>query len=358
VPVKWLVLWLVAALALVACEKSQSAKDGMQALCDAQFTNATPAEYKVLMDKWVKDHVRNAEIRDLYAAADKAPTPVHRRALLVDAAKKYNIVDCGLTRETFNDKLAAVTGPGIEPLEDGGAVVVVTQTGIVIDGKSVASVQNGDVDPADKEGGALGVKISRVSAFVANLPNKDKRVLIAMDKTLPYKLLVEVIFSVKSAGIRDFGVVATKDGSEVMLPITLPDKARSAVAVVGDPDSDDGMVVAVGKPPPDGMPLQMIVTVTKKGELQLWSISGQEGTLRDPKLVLPAANAGPQLQAALSEIVARRFAAKRPERDRSLVFMADGAVPMQTVLETLSYVRRSPQRAELFPDVQLSSGFE
>src|SRR5690349_24038303 len=37
--------------------------------------------------------------------------------------------------------------------------VVLTTSGIVIEGKTVAAVANGDVDSAEKEGGSLGVKI-------------------------------------------------------------------------------------------------------------------------------------------------------------------------------------------------------
>ena len=353
-PVKWLVL----AIVLAACEKSQSAKDGMQALCDAQFMNATPAEHRVLMDKWVKDHVRNAQIRDLYAAVQGVPADV-RRAKLREEARKLSIEDCAIARDSFHDHLPTVTGPGIENVEEGGPMIVVTTSGIVVDGRSIASISNGAVDPADLEGGALGVKIARLAAYFQNLPNRDKRVLIAMDKTLPYRLLYQILYSVKTTGAPSFGVIGTKDGSEVMLPLTLPDKARSAVAVVGQPDGDDGMVVAIDSPPPANMPLQMIVTVTSLGELRLWSISALEGSIKEPKLMRAVKDAGPEVQAALAEIVARRFTGKpRSERDRQIIAMFDANVPMQTVLEALANLRRTQQGTELFPDVLLSSGFE
>src|SRR5688500_18678734 len=45
------------------------------------------------------------------------------------------------------------------------AIVVVASTGA----KHVVAVTNGQIDPAEKEGGALGVKIPRLTNFLANL---------------------------------------------------------------------------------------------------------------------------------------------------------------------------------------------
>src|SRR5882724_2249148 len=42
-------------------------------------------------------------------------------------------------------------------------VVVATKTGIVFEGKSITRLDHGYFDPADKEGGAMGVKIERLA---------------------------------------------------------------------------------------------------------------------------------------------------------------------------------------------------
>ena len=105
------------------------------------------------------------------------------------------------------------------------AIVVVAATGA----KHVVAVTNGQIDPAEKEGGALGVKIPRLTNFLANLrtlqmqtaqaqpgydPNKapPPELMIIADRTTPYRLLVEVMFSAKQkeAGFKHFRLIVQK----------------------------------------------------------------------------------------------------------------------------------------------------
>jgi biopolymer transport protein ExbD len=105
------------------------------------------------------------------------------------------------------------------------AIVVVASTGA----KNVVAVNNGQVDPADKEGGALGVKIPALTNFLANLralqlqkaqsepgydPSKapPPELMIVADRTTPYRLLVEVMFSAKQkeAGFKHFRLIVQK----------------------------------------------------------------------------------------------------------------------------------------------------
>jgi biopolymer transport protein ExbD len=123
-----------------------------------------------------------------------------------------------------------------EPMPETTGEVIITTTGIVVfDGKdafSIVAVRNGDVDPSEKEGGALGVKIPKLTQFLGNfrqaqeaaLKNRGKEapipeLMIIADRTTPYRLLVQVIFSAKQkeAGYKRFRLIVTKHA-----PITAP----------------------------------------------------------------------------------------------------------------------------------------
>src|SRR5687768_18296566 len=45
-----------------------------------------------------------------------------------------------------------------DALPEGAATLIITKTGIVVEGKPIVSVSNGSVDAAAKEGGSLGIK--------------------------------------------------------------------------------------------------------------------------------------------------------------------------------------------------------
>jgi hypothetical protein len=111
--------------------------------------------------------------------------------------------------------------------------VIITRNGIVVsagkEAKSIASVSNGDVDPAEKEGGATGVKIPRLTNFLSALHHEEDaarqrqvgsgpstapvpELLIIADRTTPYRLLIEVLFSAKQkeAGYKHFRLIVQK----------------------------------------------------------------------------------------------------------------------------------------------------
>jgi biopolymer transport protein ExbD len=120
-----------------------------------------------------------------------------------------------------------------DDLPEGSSTVIVTRTGIVVsagkEAKSIVSVSNGDVDPAEKEGGANGVKIPRLTNFLAALHHEEDsarqrqpgfdpstapapELLIIADRTTPYRLLIEVLFSAKQkeAGYKHFRLIVQK----------------------------------------------------------------------------------------------------------------------------------------------------
>jgi biopolymer transport protein ExbD len=113
-----------------------------------------------------------------------------------------------------------------DELKEDTATLIITPVAVVVEGKSIVTIRDGDVDPADKEGGSLGVKIPKLSNFLAALhaqqlakmaqadPNNKElpELLIIADRTTPYRLLVEVMFSAKQkeAGYKRFRLIVQK----------------------------------------------------------------------------------------------------------------------------------------------------
>lgn len=116
-----------------------------------------------------------------------------------------------------------------DDLPEGAATLIISKSGIVVEGESIVAVSNGQVDPAEKEGGIQGIKIPRLTNFLAKLhelqlaalrakpdhdPAKEKppEILIIADRTTPYRLLMEVMYSAKQkeAGYKVFRMIVQK----------------------------------------------------------------------------------------------------------------------------------------------------
>ncbi len=120
-----------------------------------------------------------------------------------------------------------------DELPDGASTVIITRTGVVVtagrEAKSIVSVANGDVDSAEKEGGSNGIKIPRLTNFLAALHHEEDaararqpgydpasappaELMIIADRTTPYRLLLEVLFSAKQkeAGYKHFRLIVQK----------------------------------------------------------------------------------------------------------------------------------------------------
>tara|TARA_R110002096_G_scaffold77896_6_gene183253 strand:+ start:16217 stop:16909 length:693 start_codon:yes stop_codon:yes gene_type:complete len=120
---------------------------------------------------------------------------------------------------------------------------------------------------------------------------------------------------------------------------TLPDHAAASTKPSVDPQKK-----------PDEQPLQLMVSVTKN-RMILWSVSGLEGTLKEPKMsagLLPPENASDapsfeydKLNQALLEIATRRWAGKpRPVDTYEILLQADGDIPYETVITVMDHMRR------------------
>jgi biopolymer transport protein ExbD len=108
--------------------------------------------------------------------------------------------------------------------------IIITTTGIVaFDGTTalqIVSVTNGDVDASEKDQGALGVRIPKLTNYLGNFRAQQEaslkqqgqpipdppEIMVIADRTTPYRLLVSVIASAKdkAAGYKRFRLIVTK----------------------------------------------------------------------------------------------------------------------------------------------------
>ncbi len=148
----------------------------------------------------------------------------------------------------------------------------------------------------------------------------------------------------------------------VQINTTLPDKGPSASTVTKPPPAN-----------PDELPLNLVVSITRDRVL-IWSITGVEGTLQQPKASFqrtgrdgeacdgaemcesnlcdasqrckPGVDAPAPvfdyraLNAALFEIASRRYAGKaRPASTYQIRLMADGQIPYSTIVSIMGAMR-------------------
>ena len=113
-----------------------------------------------------------------------------------------------------------------QPLLDPVSTLIITTGAILVEGVEIVSVTNGDVDASQKEGGADGRKIPKLTSFLGNLrglQNQQLRdegkpvptvpeLMIVADRSIPYGLLVSVMFSAKQkeAGYKRFRLIVQK----------------------------------------------------------------------------------------------------------------------------------------------------
>lgn len=121
-----------------------------------------------------------------------------------------------------------------DELPEDATTLVITKTGVVVasttGSQTVVTIANGQIDPAAKEGGALGVKIPRLTSFLSTLRAKQieakktedptfdpakappPELMIVADRTTPYRTLIEVMFSAKQkeAGFKRFRLIVQK----------------------------------------------------------------------------------------------------------------------------------------------------
>jgi hypothetical protein len=105
-----------------------------------------------------------------------------------------------------------------------------------------------------------------------------------------------------------------------------------------------------------------VLSVTPTRAL-LWSISGLEGTLAEPRLELTPAAGGAWLSTVrdtLADIANRRWGGGRPRPDaqKTIIVMVDTSLATSDLVAAIAAVRNDAKGLPLFPDVMLSTGFE
>lgn len=124
------------------------------------------------------------------------------------------------------------------------------------------------------------------------------------------------------------------------LNTTLPDRGPSQASMADqEPDKK-----------PEDQPIKLVVSVTKQTIL-VWSITGKEGTLKEPKATIPrVADVGKEkpipaydykaLNEALREVATRRWKDKpRAMLHYQAILMADGDMPYGTIIATMDAMR-------------------
>jgi hypothetical protein len=222
--------------------------------------------------------------------------------------------------------LPEVAGPGVQPAPTTGPRITISKREVLLDDHVLVPVVDGALDSSVIVRNGV---VSEIVAYVTPLDPKP-RAVVQIERTLPCKLVDTVLRSVAAGGVHDFGLAATQQGSNVIVPLSLPaDPANAPLPELRDP-------------PALGMTL--VVTRTR---VKLWSTSGLEGTEQSPKLDRPLDGNFAELTKTLEAIVARRFTKARLADDKVIVVAIDEGQSAQVLLDSLAAV------AAQFPDIHL-----
>lgn len=113
-----------------------------------------------------------------------------------------------------------------EPMPEAASIIIISPEAISVEDQQIVAVRNGDVDPSQKEGGTYGVGIPKLTRFLAAWRQSNEaemqaqgkplpaipEIMIIADRTVPYRLLYQVIYSAKQkeAGYKRFRLIVLK----------------------------------------------------------------------------------------------------------------------------------------------------
>lgn len=102
--------------------------------------------------------------------------------------------------------------------------VLVTKKVVLIEGQAVAPINNGKIDASLKPDGDNGYLIQPIVDILNKIAKRERRVaevsqgefgselMIVADKTTPYRLLTEVLYSCGQAGYQNYRLIVLKPG--------------------------------------------------------------------------------------------------------------------------------------------------
>jgi hypothetical protein len=218
--------------------------------------------------------------------------------------------------------LPEVAGPGVQVAPTSGPRITIAKTGVLLGDHLLVPVVAGALDASVivRDGVA-----SEIQAYVVPLAHHDERATVAIERTLPCKLIDTVLHSASAGGLHEFGLAATQQGKHVIVPLT------------------------VGDQPVNERSLGMTLVVTRD-RVKLWSASGLEGSESAPKLDRPLDGNFMELTKSLDDILARRFTKQRLADDKVIRVRVDEQQSAQVLLDSLAAVGKQ------FPDIQLEIG--
>jgi biopolymer transport protein ExbD len=203
---------------------------------------------------------------------------------------------------------------GYLPYVEAPTSVIVSPTAIVMDGTSIVAVRDGVVDPQELEGGRLGMKIEKLARFTKATIESTKadRAALLFDRNTPYRLMVSVMFSMKSDGmLKRFELVGTSGGKLVSVPIVLPDKRPASFTVVG------------GRQPGDDLMAQLAGVKEQGAQVKVGSAS-----VLDAKLAPASTLTTDQVKAKIVSAYARGLRRCAGKDDRSRI-----RVPVEVTID-------------------------
>jgi biopolymer transport protein ExbD len=104
--------------------------------------------------------------------------------------------------------------------------ITITKKVIIVEGEAVAPINNGKVDASLKPDGENGYRIQAIVDRLTKISNRERRVaelqgekfqselMVVADRTTPYRLLTEVLYSCGQAGYSNYRLVVLKTRTE------------------------------------------------------------------------------------------------------------------------------------------------
>jgi biopolymer transport protein ExbD len=237
-------------------------------------------------------------------------------------------------------ELPEVAITGFDRADQARPQIAVSSTALTVKGKHVLALTQGNVATTDIHTGATGTTIPKLREHTSALGTAG--VLLQLDRRTPFSTLLQIMSTLQATDVLSVAIMARAGAHTLSAPIALPPKGQNAwVRHTVPPD---------GAPSPHVQP----AIALSSSELRLFSISGTAGTREKPALVIK--------MTPVIDFVAlgRKLADVRKRHpdptDLTMVVVADGTLPIQTVLEVIAVVRATPEGKALYPEIVLSTG--